>query len=117
MIISWSKLDTEYYISQLQSPLPHITVNNIEASVNSVTDSIVAAASRAVPSKVVKLKGPKRRVPKKFWNACRKLRILTVNGQRIVNPDLGVCMLKQTHEKVHSNAERKRPEGKHFMML
>ena len=53
-VYSWNKIDTDKYISELESIIP-----------KGETTCLKTAAEKAVPSKTYKLKGPKFRVSEK----------------------------------------------------
>ena len=71
---SWNKLDKEKYSAEIAAMLPTCGNENVESTINSLTECLKRAAQKAVPSKIVKLKGPKKRASQKVLECLKTVK-------------------------------------------
>ena len=74
-VLSWNKIDQERYLRELKNSLPSDT-NNTEvcSSIVAVMDCLLSASKKSVPSKTVKLKGPKKKASQKLLECISKVK-------------------------------------------
>ena len=73
-VYSWNKIDTDKYISEMESIIPKGELDNVEKSQDRLTACLKTAAEKAVPSKTYKLKGPKFRVSEKVLKSMQTVK-------------------------------------------
>ena len=62
-MFAWKKLDVQKYNSENAGTMLTWRYNeNVESMLTSLTDCLIYAAQKAVPSRIVKVKGPMKRV-------------------------------------------------------
>ena len=64
-VFAWKKRDAQKYNAIIAGMLPMYNNESVESMLTSLTDCLKHAAQKAVPSRIVKLKGPKKRVSPK----------------------------------------------------
>ena len=74
-VLSWNKIDQEKYLRELENSNQSDT-NNTEVGtrVVAVMDCLLSASKKSVPSKTVKLKGPKKRASQKLLECISKVK-------------------------------------------
>ena len=72
-VLSWNKIDLEKYSKELKNSLPtHTSGFEVESNVVALMRCLTAASKIAVPSKTVKLKGPKKQASQKLLDCPEK---------------------------------------------
>ena len=74
-VLSWNKIDLERYSKELKNSLPTPTNGSeVESNVVALMSCLTSASKKAVPSKTVTLKGPKKRASQKLLDCIPKVK-------------------------------------------
>ena len=73
-VFAWKKLDAQKYNAIIADMLPMCNNESMESMLTSLNDCLKNAAQKAVPSRIVKLKGPKKRVSPKVLECLKSVK-------------------------------------------
>ena len=101
------KLDKEKYSAEFACSLPQCYGESVESSLMSGMDYLKAAAQKAIPSRIVKLKGPRKRASRKVLDCLKTVKQTYRNWVTAGKPHTGHLYLENKLAKKHLRSQQR----------